>query len=403
LIFVIEIGPPLTRHGGIIVTVMTHPTLLADDALTAELGLLAGREREATAAFIVHLAEFDARRLYEGAGHQSMFSYCRAVLCLSEDAAYNRIKAARAVRLFPAIVAMLTDGRLGLTTVRLLAPHLTVENHEKLLAAAAGKGKQDVEELLARWFPQPDVSPSVRKLPSRVVVTEAAASCAAKAPPPGPLVATSSTIAGAGGVGGISSVLPSKPALVRPLAPERYEIRFTAAAETRDLLREAPDLLGHAVPTGDLAAVFHRALTALVADLKRRKFGATSRPRPGHESDPGSQTVPAAVRREVAARDASRCAFVSKDGHRCGARRFLEFHHVVARAVGGAATVANIQLRCRAHNGYEVDLFFGPGKRRTKDSTRTGAPVAREAAPTGFDAIAARSRSGTGTRPFMSG
>jgi len=76
---------------------------------------------------------------------------------------------------------------------------------------------------------------------------------------------------------------------------------------------------------------------------------------------------------------------------------------VVPRAVGGAATVANIQLRCRAHNGYEVDLFFGPGKRRTKDSTRAGAPAAREAAPTGFGGDAARTRSGTGTRPLLSG
>jgi hypothetical protein len=389
---VIATGPPLTRRGGIIVTVMTHPTLLADDMLTAELGVLAGREREATAAFIVHLAEFDARRLYEGAGYQSMFSYCRAVLRLSEDAAYNRIKAARATRLFPAIVAMLTDGRLSLTTVRLLAPHLTAENHEALLAAAAGKGKHEVEELQASWFPQPDVSPSVRKLPSRAVVAADVAPRQATVIPADPPMAPPSTTAGvAVGVGGVSNGLPSRPALVRPLAPERYEIRFTAAAETRDLMREAQDLLGHAVPTGDLAAVFHRALTVLVADLKRRKFGSTSRPRPSHESNSGSETVSAAVRREVAARDASRCAFVSKDGHRCGARRFLEFHHVVPRAVGGAATVENIQLRCRAHNGYEVDLFFGPGKRRMKDPTHAGS------------AAAARTRSGTGTRPLMSG
>jgi hypothetical protein len=377
---------------------MMHPTLLADDALTAELGHLAGREREATAAFIVHLAEFDARRLYEGAGYQSMFSYCRAVLRLSEDAAYNRIKAARAARLFPAIVAMLTDGLLSPTTVRLLAPHLTAENHEALLAAAAGKGKQDVEELLARWFPQPDVSPSVRKLRSRVVVTEEIAPPEVRAAPASLLVASAAPCAAV-----ISSGMPSKPALVRPLAPARYEIRFTVSAETRDLMRDAQDLLGHAIPNGDLAAVFHRALSVLVTDLKRRKFGATSRPRPSHESNSGSQTVPAAVRREVAARDASRCAFVSKDGHRCEERRFLEFHHVVPRAVGGDATVANIQLRCRAHNGHEVDLFFGPGKRRTKDSTRAATAAAREVPATGFDVAAARTRSGTGTRPFMSG
>ena len=377
---------------------MRLATLLPDDALTAELGRLAGREREATAAFIVHLAEFDARRLYEGAGYRSMFSYCRAVLHLSEEAAYNRIKAARASRLFPAIVAMLTDGLLSLTTIRLLAPHLTVESHEKLLAAGAGKGKQEVEEVLASWFPQPDVSPSVRKVPSRVGVTEEIALPEVRVPPASPLVAASTSPGAAP-----SRDVPSKPALVRPLAPERYEIRFTAGAETRDLLREAQDLLGHAVPTGDLAAVVHRALTVLVADLKRRKFGATSRPRPGRPSDSGSSTVAAAVRREVAARDASRCAFVSKDGHRCKERRFLEFHHVVPRAVGGAATVANIQLRCRAHNGHEVDLFFGPGKRRTKDSTRAGAPATQEVPPTGSDVAAALTRSGTGARPLMSG
>ena len=71
----------------------------------------------------------------------------------------------------------------------------------------------------------------------------------------------------------------------------------------------------------------------------------------------------AAVRRAVYVRDGGRCSFVSADGHRCGERRFIEFHHVIPRAAGGKATVENIQLGCRADNGHEVDLFFGPGKR----------------------------------------
>jgi len=29
--------------------------------------------------------------------------------------------------------------------------------------------------------------------------------------------------------------------------------------------------------------------------------------------------------------------------------------------MGGEFTVENIQLRCRAHNGYEADLFYGAG------------------------------------------
>jgi hypothetical protein len=134
-------------------------------------------------------------------------------------------------------------------------------------------------------------------------------------------------------------------------------------------LREAQDLLGHAVPTGDVATVFHRALTVLVADLKRRKFGMTARPRPARPSNSTSGDVPAAVRREVCARDANRCAFLAKNGRRCEETRFLEFHHVVPRAAGGEATVDNIQLRCRAHNGHEVDLFFGPGKRWVRGTT----------------------------------
>jgi hypothetical protein len=138
----------------------------------------------------------------------------------------------------------------------------------------------------------------------------------------------------------------------------------------------------------------------LVADLKRRKFGATSKPRASRVPNPGSDAVPAAVRREVGARDARRCAFVSKNGHRCEERRFLEFHHVVPRAIGGAANVDNIQLRCRAHNGYEVDLFFGPGKRRTKDSTRAGSAAAREVPAFASGAI---TRPGTGRENATSG
>jgi hypothetical protein len=347
---------------------MLNASSLTDDALTVEIGRLAGREREATAVLIVHLAEFDARRLYEGAGYSSMFSYCRRVLRLSEDAACNRIKAARMVRRYPTIVDMLIDGALSPTTVRLLARYLTRENHEELLAAASGKGKEAVEELIACRFPKPDVASSVRKVPDRKIATNTAAAGVVDAgqanlarsvlsvpPPEVPQVAT------------VALLTPPKPPLVRPLAPERYEIRFTADAETRSLLREAQDLLGHALPSGDIASVFKRSLTLLVTDLKRRKFGATTRPRPGQARNETSRAGSAAVRRAVAAHDGNQCAFVAADGHRCEERRFLEFHHVVPYARGGRATVENIQLRCRAHNGYEVDRFFGPGKRWTKD------------------------------------
>jgi len=69
--------------------------------------------------------------------------------------------------------------------------------------------------------------------------------------------------------------------------------------------------------------------------------------------------VPAAVKREVWARDAGRCAFVGVAG-RCTERGFLELHHVVPFAEGGATDASNLQLRCRAHNAYEAEEWFGP-------------------------------------------
>ena len=255
---------------------------LTDTELSAVLGRLAQDERKSTVALIVHLAEFDARRLYEPAGFSSLFKYCRAVLRLSEDAVYNRIRAARAARRYPVIVDMLLSGALSPTTARLLARHLTPANHEVLLAAASGKGRDDVEELLAERFPRAEVTARVRKLRT----PQAIAYPAPPAPPREPLIAPAAAASlVADPPPFMAPPSPSPTALVRPLAPERYEVRFTATREMRDRLRLAQDLLGHAVPSGDLAQVFDRALTALVADLSRTKFAATpaapGEPRPG--------------------------------------------------------------------------------------------------------------------------
>jgi hypothetical protein len=146
------------------------PSHLSDDDLVSQVKSLARSEREATATLIAHLAELDARRLYLGAGFSSLFTYCCEVLHLSEPAAYNRIEAARAARRFPVILPILGEGSLSLATVRLLASNLTAENQQELLAAATGKSKRQVEEMLVRYFPKPDVPSSVRKLPEAVVL-----------------------------------------------------------------------------------------------------------------------------------------------------------------------------------------------------------------------------------------
>jgi len=197
---------------------------LSDHDLLARIGVLASREREATAELVAHLAELDVRpALYAAQSYGSLFGYCTKILRLSEDAACNRIEAARACRSFPLIVDLLTSGAMSLTSVRLLRKHLTTEN------------------------------------------------------------------------------------------------RYT----------------------------------------------------PRH------------VKRAVWQRDDGQCAFVSPDGVRCRERTFLEFHHVPAYARGGPATVENISLRCRRHNQYEAELFFGaraihPGRPTQPTAAARGATAATD-------------------------
>ena len=104
--------------------------------------------------------------------------------------------------------------------------------------------------------------------------------------------------------------------------------------------------------------IVERARGVLLAELERKKFAKTDRPRAAAASTPGSRYV-AAVKRAVWARDEGRCAFVGGGG-RCHERGFLEYHHVKPFAEGGETTVENLELRCRAHNAYEAAEHFGP-------------------------------------------
>jgi hypothetical protein len=344
------------------------PSHLSDDDLVAEVKSLARCEREATASLLACLGELDARRLYLAAGFSSLFTYCCEVLHLSEPAAYNRIEAARAARRFPVILRMLAEGSLSLATVRLLASSLTAENYQELLAAAMGKSKRQVEELLVRYFPRPDVPSSVRKLPAAKAVPAVDATRLAPADPPVVAPVPSPPLPGA--CLKAPSAAPRRP-VVSPLAPDRYEIRFTASAQTREKLRLAQDLLRHAIPSGDLAEVIDRALTVLLEDLARKKFAATERPRASRGTAPGSRDIAAKVRRVVWPRDHGTCTFVGKGGRRCSKRAFIEFDHIHPHGARGEGTTENIRLLCWAHNAYQSELFYGHG-RPIKRGTRPG-------------------------------
>jgi hypothetical protein len=140
---------------------------VTDRDLQTELARLLANGARTEARIIAHLAAVEERRLHLEAGSSSLFDYCCHRLGLSENEAFHRITAARLARRFPAIFSLIQRRALHLTAVCLLRDYLTPENHRELLEEASGKTKLQVQEMLARRFPRPDVASTIRKLPSR--------------------------------------------------------------------------------------------------------------------------------------------------------------------------------------------------------------------------------------------
>jgi len=311
---------------------------ISDRELLLNAASHAGDERTSTAALLADIGEIDSRRLFVPAGYPTLTDYCRDALKLSEDAAARRIHAARTARRFPAIFAMCADGRLSLTAINMLAPHLTEQSAGDLLAAAAGRSKSEIDELIR----------------ARKPVTETV-----------------------GWVQPLQAHAAPAPARVRPIARERFAVQGTVGKRAADALRFAQETTG-----GDLSSILEAALVLYEAHLRKRKCGATARPQARPRPTSGSRHVPAHVRRVVWARDGGRCAYTSDDGQRCGSRRRLQYDHVVPVARGGESTADNVRLLCPVHNFHAAERVFGAVFMAGRRERGRGARAARRAAAT---------------------
>jgi 5-methylcytosine-specific restriction endonuclease McrA len=349
---------------------------LCDAVLLRDLADLVVQNRAMNASLLAYIAEVDARRLYLAAGFPSMYAYCVDELRLSEDAAYKRIQAARAAREFPVLFTAVAEGRLHLSAVRLLAPHLTAENVDDLVAAATHLRYSEIEQLLARRFPRPEMLgiDLISRLPASPLAAGqveknghgdqlAMRQVGSEGPP---------VVLAARQVGSPAS-------RVAALSAERFSLQVTIDRRTRDKLEYAQTLLSHSLPSGDVAQVLDRALDALIGQLEKRKFAATEKPRQPRPSQ-RRRHIPAPVRRAVWERDRGQCTFTSESGRRCRSRRFLEFDHADPVARGGKAPVERMRLRCRAHNQFDAERAFGVGFMKEKREAAQRQTTHREAA-----------------------
>jgi len=324
---------------------------LRDEDLLRRLSQLVKQSRGVEAEVVAQIGEVELRRLYAQQACSSMFEYCRRVLCLRENEAYLRITVARAARENPPLLDMLRDGRLHLSGVARLAPHLTPQNSEAVLKRASGMSHREIRELVCELEPKPDVAPTIRKLPHRPVPGgETPLQLGAPRVESDPLNLES------------KAVEPTRPPVVEPLAPSRYQVRFTASAELREKLERLQALMRSSVPDGDLARIIDIAVTEKLERIEARRYAKTKAARRDlgeTDTTPSSRHIPAAVRRAVYERDGGRCAYRDKYGRHCAKRHDLEFHHKEPFARGGDHSPSNVTLMCAAHNTLLAEQDYG--------------------------------------------
>jgi hypothetical protein len=377
---------------------------LSDDELHLGTRRLVGRSNQLLAALLAHLAEVEARGIHRERACGSLGSYCIYELRMSEDEASRRARASKIARQFPILFEQVAAGEIHLTGILLLGPHLTQENHRDVLARAKHRTKTEIERLVRRLNPLPDVQALVEPLgpaPRPVIANPTwsqrveAHSPEVRELEPGdrPKDWIDDSAADDSEAVALAALAATQPdtesAPPAPLEPQRYKVQFTATQEYVDLLEQARGLLAHAVPSRSIEEVHLRAMRALVAELEKKRTGATKEPRsravenpngperptaPGDKAVPRQRrqrgakganprrrgrSVPRAVRRAVWQRDGARCTYVDANGQRCRETGGLELDHIDPHARGGPPTVDNLRLRCRPHNALTAEYEFG--------------------------------------------
>jgi hypothetical protein len=262
----------------------------------------------------------------------------------------------------------LADGRLNLTAVNLLAPHLSTDTVDELIAASALRTKLQIQEMLATKFPRPSVPTSFRQVGSASAAKTGLFQSGANdshslASAPVPTNASEQPAA--------QVPLPPR-TQVEPLNVEQVRVEFTMLKRVQDKVEHALNLLGTRVPPKDIGALLELLLDMSIPVFEKQKFAATHQPRePKDEAPSDPRTIQAHVKREVWLRDGGQCTFKSASGKRCTCRRGVEFDHIKPVALGGDANVQNIRLLCRKHNQLEADRKLG---KQVMDSKRPAKP-----------------------------
>ncbi len=246
---------------------------LSSSELKRQTELLAEREHLQVARLIAHLAEVSLRRLHLELGYRNLFEYCVKRLGLSEGCTALRIQVSRVCHRHPMVLDALAGQRISLTVAGKLAPHLTDDNRERLIADCTGMTKRAAEEYLVHLAAKSVVSPGVRK--RRV---------------------------------------PARAGTAEPCQPGLYNFRFAAGKGFMDKLKRTAEVGGMGDALRNMGEIFERALDVYLEkndpekrqERRDKRAGAAVEVTAGEAAEPvapkcngtveRSRTIPTALR-----------------------------------------------------------------------------------------------------------
>jgi len=189
---------------------------------------------------------------------------------MSEGAAYRRIRAARAIKIYPPAGPLLRDGKITLETLTLLHPFLNDADAGKLIQDSMGLSTRAVEKLIAGRRIEPARRDVVRFIsiaptPMSSLKNESDATLfnpPNQITPPTPDFPSPAEFSPAAGETPVATREAVRPPVI--VAKAGVQISFTADEEFGNLLRQAQGLMRYTYPDGRLDGIFRDALKALL-------------------------------------------------------------------------------------------------------------------------------------------
>lgn len=260
--------------------------------------------KQAEANLLEALIEVDRKRVFEKMGYPSLHAYCVEALHLTDAQAYNFIGVARKSRQVPELQTLVSNGSIHLTNARRIAPVLTEENKAELFQKAKDLSYRELERELVRAFPQTLTKESVR-----------------------------------------------------PVAPNRLEMKVFITAEMEKDLKRMQDVLSQRFKK---PCSMEEVLKFMVKECLERHdpVKRAERAKPLVARRAGSKTIraiPAPIAHEVVRRDQGQCTFTQPNGKRCSSQRWLQRHHKTPWARGGSHSLDNLTTLCSTHHRHIHD------------------------------------------------